>query len=97
MPLIPLQYEPIVRAALIEDVGAGDITTESCIPEDARSVAVLLAKSPGVIAGLDLARCAFQILDPDALWEPMVADGAVVSGNRETLARITGLDRKSVV
>ena len=93
MPLIPLQYEPIVRAALIEDVGAGDITTESCIPEDARSVAVLLAKSPGVVAGLDLARCAFQLLDPGVRWEPMVADGAVVSGNRETLARITGLSR----
>jgi len=93
MRLISLQYEPIVRAALIEDVGAGDITTESCIPADARSTAVMLAKSPGVIAGLALAECAFHLLDPDATWEPLVEDGHRVGEGRVPIARISGQSR----
>ena len=93
MRLISLQYEPIVRAALIEDIGAGDITTESCIPIDARSSAVVLAKSPGVIAGLDLAECAFHLLDPNAKWEALVEDGYVVGEGRVPIARISGQSR----
>ena len=93
MRLISLQYEPIVRAALIEDVGAGDITTESCIPAEARSTAVLLAKSPGIVAGLALAECAFHILDPLAEWEPLVEDGYRVEGGRVPLARVSGQSR----
>ena len=93
MRLIPLQYEPVVRAALTEDVGAGDITTEACIPIDARSSAVILAKSPGVVAGLALAECAFHLLDPHAEWEPLVDDGCRVEGGRVPLARVSGRSR----
>jgi nicotinate-nucleotide pyrophosphorylase (carboxylating) len=52
--------EPIVRAALIEDLGrAGDITTDAIIPEDARVEAVMAARQPGVLAGLEAGMLAF--------------------------------------
>jgi nicotinate-nucleotide pyrophosphorylase (carboxylating) len=64
-----------IRRWLAEDVGDGDRTTDAIVPTDARSHATLLLREPGVVAGLDLARQAFQALDPDARWEPLVADG----------------------
>ena len=93
MGLIPLNYEPIVRAALIEDIGAGDITTEACIPPHARSSAMLLAKSAGVVAGLALAECSFRILAPDIVWQPELADGDQVDGHRNVIARVSGPSR----
>ena len=49
-----LIIEPIVRAALLEDLGrAGDITTEAIVPEGAEVDAVIAARQPGVVAGLD--------------------------------------------
>jgi nicotinate-nucleotide pyrophosphorylase (carboxylating) len=85
-----IQYEPIVRVALAEDIGPGDITTTLCVPEDAEAKALLLAKSPGVIAGLDVAKCAFQLLDPDVRWRTFVKDGDFVTGRRVSLAEVSG-------
>ena len=57
--------EPIVRAALLEDLGrAGDITTDAIVPEDAQIEAVIAARQPGVVAGLDAALLAFELVDP---------------------------------
>ena len=51
-----LMIEPLVRAALLEDLGrAGDITTEAVVPAQARAETELVARQPGVIAGLDVA------------------------------------------
>ena len=62
--LPPLLVEEAARAALKEDLGrAGDITTIATIPEDATAKAVLVARKPGVLAGLPLAEAAFRILD----------------------------------
>jgi len=75
-----LLIEPIVRAALTEDLGrAGDITSLACIPAEDRLSAVFAARAPGVIAGLACARLAFAALDPTARFEATVADGAVAS------------------
>ena len=64
-PLLPLMYEPLVRTALLEDLGrAGDITTDAIVPADEHATLVLRARQPGVVAGLDLARCAFHLIDP---------------------------------
>ena len=64
-PLLPLMYEPIVRTALLEDLGrAGDITADAIVPADEQSSLVLRARQPGVVAGLDIARCAFQLASP---------------------------------
>src|SRR5712671_1542076 len=64
-PLPTIMIEPLVRAALLEDLGrAGDITTDAIVPAEARAETVLVARQPGVVAGLDLARLAFRLVDP---------------------------------
>ena len=64
-PLDPDAYRELVRRALAEDIGAGDITTQATIDPAQRARAVVLAKSQCVIAGLDVASEAFRQLDPD--------------------------------
>jgi len=66
----------VVRAALEEDLGLGDVTSESTVPENARATAALLAKQELVIAGLDLAVAAFRVLDSAMEWSPEAEDGA---------------------
>jgi len=64
-PLSHLIIEPAVRAALAEDLGrAGDVTTEATVPADKTAHAVIAARQAGRIAGLDVARCAFRLVDP---------------------------------
>ncbi len=76
-PLLPLLYEDVVRRALLEDLGrAGDITSDAVVPADETACVVLVARSPGRLAGLDAALHAFQILDPSCRVEVQLADGA---------------------
>jgi nicotinate-nucleotide pyrophosphorylase (carboxylating) len=57
--------EPTVRAALLEDLGrAGDITTDAIVPAQARAETALVARQAGVVAGLDVAAMAFQLVEP---------------------------------
>ena len=60
----PGAYRELVRRALAEDVGWGDITTEATVRRRAARARLILAKSPCVIAGLDVAAEAFRQLDP---------------------------------
>ena len=63
-PLPAVMLEPLVRAALLEDLGrAGDITTDAIVPADAQARTRLVARQEGVLAGLDLARLAFRLMD----------------------------------
>jgi nicotinate-nucleotide pyrophosphorylase (carboxylating) len=88
-----LIVEPIVRAALLEDLGrAGDITTDAVVPEDAEVEAVIAARQPGVVAGLEAALLAFELIDPALRIERLCADGARVS-RAATVARICGRAR----
>ena len=66
VPSLPtLMLEPLVRAALLEDLGrAGDVTTDAVVPKQARAETVLVARQPGVVAGLDLAALAFRLVEP---------------------------------
>jgi nicotinate-nucleotide pyrophosphorylase (carboxylating) len=60
-----LMLEPVVRAALLEDLGrAGDLTTDAIVPASARAETVLVARQPGIVAGLDAASLAFRLIDP---------------------------------
>ena len=60
-----VMLEPLVRTALLEDLGrAGDLTTDAIVPAGARMEAVLAARQSGVVAGLDLAALAFRLVDP---------------------------------
>jgi nicotinate-nucleotide pyrophosphorylase (carboxylating) len=75
-PLPDLLVDPVVRAALTEDLGrAGDITAAACVPAGVRMAARFAARSPGRIAGLDCARLAIAALDPAARFEVKIADG----------------------
>ena len=69
--------EPLVRTALLEDLGrAGDLTTDAIVPPDAQVRATLSAREAGVVAGLDLAALAFQLMDPAIRIEVLKPDGA---------------------
>src|SRR5947209_6816287 len=91
--MLRLLIEPIARAALAEDLGrAGDITSDAVVPADARIDAVMAARQPGVLAGLDAALLAFELLDPELHLERLVPDGARLERG-QTVARIAGRAR----
>ena len=56
----------LIERALAEDVGAGDVTSEVTVPAEARGVATITQKAPGVISGLDVAEAVFLRCDPEA-------------------------------
>lgn len=96
LPLSPLPnvvIEPAVRAALLEDFGlAGDLTSAAVIPAAHRSRLVMVARRPGVIAGLDVAEMAFRLVDPAIVMTRHVGDGmAVMPG--DTIATVEGASR----
>ncbi|MGY0833917.1 carboxylating nicotinate-nucleotide diphosphorylase [Azospirillum argentinense] len=87
--LHPLTYEPIVRAALAEDLGrAGDITTDNIVPADAVATARVAARKDGRVAGLEVALSAFHTLDPAAELRVEHGDGADVPPGA-TIATVT--------
>ena len=89
-PLPMIMLEPLVRAALLEDLGqAGDLTSDAVIPAEAQISAALAARQPGVVAGLDLARLAFQLIDPRIEIEIARLDGAAIAKG-ETIASLRG-------
>ena len=85
--------EPLVRATLTEDLGrAGDITSDAIIGAEVQSELFLVARQAGVLAGIDMARLAFELMDAQVEFEPLLADGAVLQkGSR--IARIKGSAR----
>ncbi len=68
----------LVRAALAEDIGAGDITTETAIPSDQRAEACIIAKEPCVVAGLPLVKEVFAQIDRAIVVKPSIDEGDVV-------------------
>ena len=89
-PPLALLIEPIVRAALEEDLGrAGDITSALTIPDGATATARLVARKPGHIAGLNCAELAFRLVDPALRFTAAAADGDAVEAGT-LLATIEG-------
>jgi nicotinate-nucleotide pyrophosphorylase (carboxylating) len=84
--------ERAVYAALAEDVGEGDVTTEATVDADAVGTAELLVKEPGVVCGLAAVEAVFRALDGDVRFEPLVEEGAVV-GVPTAVALVTGPER----
>jgi nicotinate-nucleotide pyrophosphorylase (carboxylating) len=79
-PLPLVLVEPLVRAALVEDLGrAGDITTDAIVPAEARATTALVARQKGVLAGLDLALLAFRLVDPAIAARIERRDGDLLS------------------
>lgn len=72
------EIDSIIEAGLKEDVNTGDITTNLIIAADKTTLAYMVAKADGVIAGLDVAEAVFRKLDPNVAFKKNVADGASV-------------------
>jgi nicotinate-nucleotide pyrophosphorylase (carboxylating) len=85
-----LLIEPIVHAALAEDLGrAGDVTSTALLPKGQRMAASFGSRADGRIAGLDCARIALAVLDPAARFEVLIADG-VDARPGDVIARVEG-------
>jgi nicotinate-nucleotide pyrophosphorylase (carboxylating) len=69
------ELDAIVRRALDEDVGTGDVTTAATVPVGARARARITQKRPGVVFGLDAAEAVFRALDPDVEIERLAGEG----------------------
>ena len=82
--------EPIVRAALAEDLGrAGDVTVAACIDLQARMSVTFISRQNGVVSGLSCVRLAISAMDPDAVISFEARDGDVI-GPGSVLARVEG-------
>jgi nicotinate-nucleotide pyrophosphorylase (carboxylating) len=86
-----MDIEALVRAALDEDLGRGDVTSQATVPEGARGIATITQKAPGVVFGLQAAEAAFRALDPDAAIERLGAEGEWREGG--AVLRIEGATR----
>jgi len=83
-------FLPLVKFALSEDVGTGDVTTLNAVPTNVGARAVIMAKAPGVVSGLEIAQMTFREVDPALHYKALLQDGAAVEAGT-VLAKITGL------
>ena len=84
-----LYMDDLIKTSLKEDMSLGDITTDNLIGDDASSNAVLIAKQPGIIAGLDVAERVFHILDSGVTFIRKIKEGSFVN-DRAVIAEIKG-------
>jgi len=80
---------PLIRAALAEDIGPGDVTTQAVIPEGREGKAVIVAKAYGVLAGLPIAEGVFREVTPQIRFEPLAQDGEPVAPG-DVVAQVSG-------
>lgn len=89
-PLPRIMIEPLVRMALLEDLGrAGDLTTDAIVPIGERATTLVVARQQGIVAGLDLAQLAFQLIDPAIEMHIERNDGAAVAPG-DVIAMLSG-------
>jgi nicotinate-nucleotide pyrophosphorylase (carboxylating) len=80
LPLPPIMIEPLVRSALLEDLGrAGDLTTDAIVPIGRVATTVMTARQAGIVAGLDLVALAFRLIEPVTEMTVHCPDGSEVS------------------
>jgi len=92
-PLPQVMIEPLVRTALLEDLGrAGDLTTNAIVPANHRGRTALVARQPGVVAGMDVARLAFQLVDPEIRVDIRKPDGSRIRPG-DVIAMVEGNSR----
>jgi nicotinate-nucleotide pyrophosphorylase (carboxylating) len=93
---LPDGYREIVRRALAEDIGAGDVTTNATVPADQRAHGMFMAKAGCVLAGLDVALDAFREIEPAVKTTTRKRDGDRAEPG-ETIAEVSGLARTLLV
>lgn len=86
---LPLDVSQAIRRALAEDIGSGDVTTDSIVPVDASLRGRIVAKQTGVVAGLTIAEAVFRELDEHITFNAQVTDGAKVE-NKTVVAEVVG-------
>lgn len=79
----------IIRIALEEDIGTGDVTTNTVVPRDTTALGVITSKEDGVLCGIDVARMVYQEIDADLEFEKRMEDGSALSFGA-VCARLTG-------
>ena len=82
----------LVRVALKEDIGKGDITSKLTVPKPARALALIMAKEDAVIAGLPVAKLVYEIVDPALAFDGLLQDGSRVEYG-DILVKIQGSAR----
>jgi nicotinate-nucleotide pyrophosphorylase (carboxylating) len=88
----PAETISCIKRALEEDIGNGDATTDSIVPETATLKGQIIAKQNGVVAGLEVARAVFLELTKDVTFKQLVTDGSDVE-NKTVLATVEGSAR----
>jgi nicotinate-nucleotide pyrophosphorylase (carboxylating) len=78
-----------VERALAEDVGPGDATTDGIVPAGASLRGRIISKDSGVVAGLTVARAAFQLLDEQVGFAASVVDGDIVEAGQTLEIRVS--------
>jgi nicotinate-nucleotide pyrophosphorylase (carboxylating) len=81
--------EDLIKKALTEDIGEGDITTDAIVPPDLVSTAYLFSKADGVLAGIDVAMKVFHMVDPSLETNMLFKDGDIINHGQK-IAEITG-------
>jgi nicotinate-nucleotide pyrophosphorylase (carboxylating) len=81
-----------IQRALEEDIGAGDVTTDTIVPADATLRGRIVAKQDGIVAGLDVAKDVFLTLNPDITFLAKTQEGSTVT-RRDVLAEVEGSAR----
>lgn len=93
--LHPLILDPILDAALREDWGWGDLSTQTVVSQGERARADFLYKAPGVVCGLDVIRRLWQRVDPSLVFTAKVEEGAKVE--KGTIAAVVEGDARSIL
>jgi len=94
--LPPEDYRDLVRRALAEDVGGGDVTTDATVPSTQRARGVFLVKSPCVLAGVDVAVETFRQIEPGISASFSRTDGDACRQGEE-IGEVVGLARTLLV
>ena len=81
--------DKIIEQALLEDIGTGDITTESIVPYGLKAKGIIKTSEEGVVAGLDIACLIFKKLDSEIIFQEKIKDGTKVARGK-VLAEISG-------
>ena len=78
-PTMKEYLDHLIKQALNEDLGPGDLTTNALIPDSLESSATMVAKANGIVAGMEVAEAVFHALSPLVVWNPLVRDGDKIS------------------
>ncbi len=79
----------LIARALEEDIGHGDLTTGSLIPDEMQASGIFVAKSAGILAGINVSRAVYGCLETGSTFETFKSDGDILAAG-DVIARVTG-------